>query len=174
VEITRDIANAFNSRFGETFVEPRPIIREVGARIMSLEDPTKKMSKSDGEGSYIALLDPPAMIRKKIARATTDSLRTIEFDENRPGISNLLTIYQSMSGASREQIEAEFAGKGYKEFKAALGDALVATLEPIQRRYAELMADPATLEALMAEGAAKIRPIAETTLQTVMERVGLR
>jgi tryptophanyl-tRNA synthetase len=174
VELTRDIANTFNSRFGETFVEPRPIIREVGARIMSLEDPTKKMSKSDSESSYIAVLDPPAVIRKKVARATTDSLRTIEFDENRPGILNLLTIYQSMTGESREHIEAEFAGKGYKEFKAALGDAVIATFEPIQQRYAELMGDPAKLEALMAEGAAKIRPIAQATLQTVMEKVGLR
>jgi tryptophanyl-tRNA synthetase len=174
VELTRDIASAFNNRFGETFVEPRPIIRAVGARVMSLEDPTRKMSKSDGEGSYIALLDPPAVIRKKIARATTDSQRTIEFDEKRPGIFNLLTIYQSLTGESHEHIEAEFAGKGYKEFKAALGDAIVATLEPIQQRYAELMGDPAMLEALMAEGAAKIRPIAEATLHTVMEKVGLR
>src|SRR5262245_59759042 len=108
VELTRDIANAFNNRFGETFVEPRPIIREVGARIMSLDEPTKKMSKSDSDSSYIAVLDPPAVIRKKIARATTDSLRTIEFDESRPGILNLLTIYQSLTGESREQIEAEF------------------------------------------------------------------
>ncbi len=141
---------------------------------MSLEDPTKKMSKSDSESSYIAVLDPPAVIRKKVARATTDSLRTIEFDENRPGILNLLTIYQSMTGESREHIEAEFAGKGYKEFKAALGDAVIATFEPIQQRYAELMGDPAKLEALMAGGAAKIRPIAQATLQTVMEKVGLR
>jgi tryptophanyl-tRNA synthetase len=174
VELTRDIANAFNNRFGETFVEPRPIIREVGARIMSLDDPTRKMSKSDAEISYIALLDPPDVIRRKVARATTDSLRTIEFEENRPGIFNLLTIYQSLTGESREHIEAEFAGKGYKEFKAALADVLVASFEPIQRRYAELTADPALLEALMAEGAAKVRPIAEATLQTVMERVGFR
>ncbi len=174
VELTRDIANTFNNRFGETFVEPRPIIREVGARIMSLDDPTKKMSKSDSESSYIAVLDPPDVIRRKIARATTDSLRTIEFDESRPGIFNLLTIYQSLTGQSREQIEAEFAGKGYKEFKAALADAVIATFEPIQRRYAELMDDPAALQALMAAGAAKIRPIAQATLQTVMEKVGLR
>jgi len=134
VELTRDIASSFNYRFGETFVEPRALIRTVGARIMSLDDPSKKMSKSDNENSYISLLDPPAAIRKKIARATTDSERTIVFDERREGIFNLLTIYQVLGGETREQIEAEFAGKGYKEFKQALAERVVAALEPIQRR----------------------------------------
>ncbi|HET9979443.1 MAG TPA: tryptophan--tRNA ligase [Ktedonobacterales bacterium] len=175
VELARDIANSFNSRFGETFVEPRPIIREVGARIMALDEPTKKMSKSsESESSYISLLDPPATIRKKVARATTDSERTIVFDAKRPGIYNLLTIYQSLTGESQRAIEAEFAGKGYKEFKAALTDVLVATLEPIQQRYTALMSDLPGLDALMAEGAAKVRPLAQTTLHTVMERMGLR
>jgi tryptophanyl-tRNA synthetase len=174
VELTRDIASSFNHRFGETFVEPRPIIREVGARIMALDDPTKKMSKSEAEGSYISLLDPPAAIRKKIARATTDSERTIVFDENRPGIFNLLTIYQALgSGETPDQIEAEFAGKGYKEFKAALAERVVATLEPIQQRYADLTADPATLDTLLAEGAARVRPLAQRTVRMVKERVGL-
>ena len=174
VELTRDIANSFNARFGETFIEPRALIREVGARIMALDEPAKKMSKSGADASYIALLDPPEVIRKKIARATTDSQRTIVFDESRPGIFNLLTIYQLLVGQSREQIEAEFAGKGYKEFKAALTDVLVATLEPIQRRYTALMNDLPSLDALMAEGAAKVRPLAQETLRTVMERMGLR
>jgi tryptophanyl-tRNA synthetase len=173
VELTRDIANAFNYRFGETFVEPRALIREVGARIMSLDDPTRKMSKSDGESSYIALLDPPEVIRKKIARATTDSQRTIVFDESRPGIFNLLTIYQLLGDESREAIEAEFAGKGYKEFKAALGDRVIAALEPIQERYAELSADPAYLDALLQRGAQRVRPIAAATLRTVKDKVGL-
>jgi tryptophanyl-tRNA synthetase len=172
VELTRDVAAAFNFRFGETFVEPRALIREVGARIMSLDDPTSKMSKSGAEGSYIALLDPPATIRKKIARATTDSERTIVFDEKRPGIYNLLTIYEALGSESRDQIEAEFAGKGYKEFKAALADRVVATLQPIQQRYAEITADPARLEALLAQGADKVRPLAEATLRTVKERMG--
>jgi tryptophanyl-tRNA synthetase len=174
VELARDVANSFNARFGETFVEPRPIIREVGARIMSLDDPSKKMSKSGIENSYIALIDEPTAIRKKIARATTDSERTIVFDENRPGIFNLLTIYQTLTGQSQQAIEAEFAGKGYKEFKAALADAVVATLEPIQQRYKALMDDPDGLDALMAEGAAKVRPLAQATLRTVLEKVGLR
>ena len=174
VEIARDIAGAFNFRFGQTFVEPVALIREVGARIMSLDDPTKKMSKSDeNENAYIALLDPPAVIRKKIARATTDSERTIVFDENRAAIFNLLTIYQSLTGERADQIEREFAGKGYKEFKAALGDVLVATLEPIQQRYNDIIADPATLDTLLARGAERARPMASQTLRLAKERVGL-
>jgi tryptophanyl-tRNA synthetase len=172
VELTRDVANTFNFRFGETFVVPRPLIRQVGARIMSLDDPTKKMSKSGAEGSYISLLDPPAVIRKKIARATTDSERTIVFDENRPGIYNLLQIYEALGDESRRQIEAEFAGKGYKEFKAALADRVVAALEPLQQRYAEITADPAYLDGLLAEGAARVRPTAAETLRAVKESVG--
>ena len=172
VELTRDIANAFNFRFGETFTEPRAIVRETGARVMSLDDPTRKMSKSDAEGSYIALLDPPDVIRKKIARATTDSQRTIVFDASRPAILNLLTIYETLGTESREQIEAEFEGKGYKEFKAALADRVVATLEPIQQRYAEITADPAHLDRLLADGAEMVRPLARETLRIVKERVG--
>ena len=174
VELTRDIANSFNARFGETFVEPRALIREVGARIMSLDNPAKKMSKSDADASYIALLDKPEVIRKKIARATTDSQRTIVFDESRQGIFNLLTIYQLLVGQTREQIEADFEGKGYKEFKAALTDAVVATLEPIQSRYDQLVADPTELDRLLAAGADRVRPIAQETLAQVMRRMGLR
>src|SRR5579871_3997664 len=173
VELARDIANSFNHRFGETFVEPRALIREVGARIMALDNPERKMSKSDGEASYIALLDPPDVVRRKIARATTDSQRTIVFDESRAGIFNLLTIYQLLSNKSREQIEAEFAGKGYKEFKAALADIIIATLELIQRRYAELAADPAQLDALLKQSADRLRPLAEDTLRKVKDRVGI-
>lgn len=173
VELTRDIANSFNARFGETFVEPRALIREVGARIMSLDEPEKKMSKSGAEGSYIALLDRPDVIRKKIKRATTDSQTTIVFDEARPGIFNLLSIYQLLSGQTRETIEAEFTGKGYGQFKTALGDLLVATLEPIQQRYDAIASDPGELDRLLARGAETVRPIAERTLRTVKERVGL-
>ncbi|HZC05228.1 MAG TPA: tryptophan--tRNA ligase [Ktedonobacterales bacterium] len=174
VELTRDIANSFNARFGETFVEPRALIREVGARIMALDEPEKKMSKSGSDASYIALLDKPEVIRKKIARATTDSQRTIVFDESRPGIFNLLTIYQLLVGQTREQIEADFAGKGYKEFKAALTEALVAALGPIQQRYDQLVADPTELDRLLAAGAQRVRPIAQETLAQVMRRMGLR
>src|SRR5262249_27344682 len=122
--------------------------------------------------SYIALLDAPDVVRRKIARATTDSQRAIVFDESRPGIYNLLTIYHLLGNESRERIEAEFAGKGYKEFKAALADRLIPALEPIQRRYAEITADPAQLDALLAHGAERVRPLAATTLRTVKEKVG--
>jgi tryptophanyl-tRNA synthetase len=173
VELTRDIAERFNYRFGETFTIPRPLIREAGGRIMALDDPTKKMSKSGAESSYIALLDTPDVIRKKIARATTDSQRTIVFDESRPGIFNLLTIYQLLGNESRETIESEFAGKGYREFKAALADRIIAALEPIQRRYAELAGNPAELDRLLAEGADRVRPLADATLRQAKQRVGL-
>ena len=129
------------------------------------------MSKSDAEGSYIALLDPPDVIRKKIARATTDSQRTIVFDESRPAIYNLLTIYERWAARTREQIEAEFEGKGYKEFKAALADRVVATLEPIQQRYAEITTDPAHLDACSRKGPRRcVR--SPKTLRLVKERVG--
>jgi tryptophanyl-tRNA synthetase len=173
VELTRDLASSFNFRFGKTFVEPRALIREVGARIMALDDPERKMSKSDAEGSYIGLLDPPDVIRKKIARATTDSQRTIVFDESRPAIFNLLTIYQLISEESREHIESEFEGKGYKEFKAALTELLIATLKPIQERYNELANDQAYLDTLLRQGADQVRPIAEATLRLVKDKVGL-
>ncbi len=173
VELTRDIANSFNARFGATFVEPRALIREAGARIMSLDDPEKKMSKSGADASYIALLDTPDVLRKKVARATTDAQRAIVFDESRPGIFNLLTIYQLLVGQPREQIEAEFAGKGYKEFKAALTDALVAALAPIQARYNQLVADPAELDRLLASAAERVRPLAQATLADVKRRMGL-
>ena len=174
VELTRDIAERFNFRFGDTFKVPRPLIREVGARIMGLDDPSKKMSKSGGESSYIAMTDTADQIRKKIARATTDSERTIVFDESRPGIYNLLTIYEMLGAQSRAEIEEEFAGKGYKEFKAALADRIIATIEPIQRRYAAFQADPAELDRLLAAGADRVRPIATATLSTALQRVGLR
>ncbi len=173
VELTRDIAERFNYRFGPAFTLPRPLIREVGSRIMALDDPTKKMSKSGGEPSYIALLDAPETIRKKVARATTDSQRTILFDETRPGIYNLLTIYELLGTESRAAIEREFEGKGYKEFKAALADRLIDALQPIQRRYAEFTADPGELDRLLTRGAGSVRPLAEATLDDVKRRVGL-
>ena len=173
VELTRDIAERFNYLFGETFNVPAPLIREVGARIMSLDDPTKKMSKSE-PNSYVSLIDPPEVIRKKLARATTDSERLIRFDEHRPGVYNLLSIYELLTGQSRQAIEAHFEGKGYKELKGEVAEALVAELEPIQRRYHALMSDPAQLNAILDDGAARLRPIAQKTLHDVMTRMGLR
>src|SRR2546421_12310210 len=175
IEFTRDLAHRFNSLYEQqVFTIPEAQIREVGARIMALDDPTNKMSKSDpNDHSRINLLDDPKTIKKKIARATTDSLRLVAFDPERPGITNLLTIYQLLTGQSEQEIEAEFEGKGYGDFKAALTERLVATLAPIQKRCNELMSDIPTLEAILKQGADEVRPMAAATLQHVKDIVGV-
>src|SRR3989440_1493909 len=167
IEFTRDLAQRFNSHYGQpVFTIPEEQIRKLGARIMALDDPTSKMSKSDpNDHSRINLLDDPKTIKKKIARATTDSLRLVAFDPERPGITNLLTIYQLLTGQSEQEIEAEFEGKGYGDFKAALTERLVATLAPIQERYKELMNDLPELEQILRQGADEVRPMAEATLR---------
>ena len=175
IEFTRDLAQRFNSHYGkQVFTIPEAQIREVGARIMALDDPTKKMSKSDpNPNSRINLLDDPKTIKQKIARATTDSLRLVKFDPERPGITNLLTIYQLLTEQSEQEIEAEFEGKGYGDFKAALTERLVATLAPIQERHRELMNDLPTLESMLKQGADQVRPMAAATLQEIKDVVGL-
>ena len=174
VEMARDTAQRFNSIYGETLKLPEPLIPGVGARIMGLDDPTRKMSKSEeNTGHAINLLDPPDAIRSKIQRATTDSLREIRFDENRPGIFNLLTIYQLFTGGSNKEIEAQFEGKGYADFKKALAEVVVEGLRPLQERYRELTAEPGLIDSILAEGAAKARPTAEKTLAAVKDRIGL-
>jgi len=175
IEFTRDLAQRFNSLYGQqVFTIPQDQIRKVGARIMSLDDPAQKMSKSDpNPNSRINLLDDPKTIKQKIARATTDSHRLVAFDPERPGITNLVTIYQALTGQPQEEIEAEFAGKGYGDFKAALTERLVATLAPIQKRHRELMNDLPALEAILKQGADEVRPMAEATLQRVKDVVGL-
>ena len=174
VELARDTAQRFNSLFGETFVLPEPVIPAVGGRIMGLDDPAKKMSKDEESQNHaIGLLDPPDAIRAKLMRATTDSLRDIVFDENRPGLYNLLVIYELFTGQSRAEITAHFAGQGYAALKKELGEVVVEGLRPLQARYKELTADPAYLDSLLKEGADRARPLAEKTLQTVKQRVGL-
>ena len=175
IEFTRDLAQRFNSHYGQqVFIVPQDQIREVGARIMALDDPTKKMSKSDpNPASRINLLDDPKTIKQKIGRATTDSERLVTFDPNRPGIYNLLSIYQLLTGQTPQQIEDEFAGKGYGDFKAALTDQLIATLAPIQARYRELMNDLPALENILKQGADAVRPTAAATLQHIKDVVGL-
>lgn len=175
IEFTRDLAQRFNNIYKQqVFTIPEGQIREVGARIMSLEDPTKKMSKSDpNPDSRINLLDDAKTIKKKIGRATTDSERLVAFDPNRPGITNLLGIYQLLTGQSPQQIEADFAGKGYGDFKAAVTDQLVTTLAPIQQRYYELMNDMTELENILKRGADEVRPTATATLNQVKKVVGL-
>jgi tryptophanyl-tRNA synthetase len=174
VELTRDAAQRFNSIYGDTFTLPEPLIPDVGARIMGLDDPTIKMSKSEeNTGHAINLLDPPDIIRSKIMRATTDSFRDILFDEDRPGINNLLTIYQLFTGQSNKDIETQFAGRGYSDLKKALADVVIEGLRPLQERYRELTAETGRIDAILEEGAAKARPLAEKTLKKVKDRIGL-
>ena len=174
VEMARDLAQRFNSIYGQTFRLPKAVIPEVGARIMGLDDPTKKMSKSeDNPGHAINLLDSPDEIRAKIKRATTDSQREIRFEEKRPGIYNLLVIYELLSGLSRAEIEARYEGKGYAHLKKDLGEVVVEGLKPLQSRYKELTAEPGHIDSLLAAGASRVRPLAEKTLALVKSRVGL-
>jgi tryptophanyl-tRNA synthetase len=174
VEITRDIAQRFNSIYGETFKLPEPLIASVGSRIMGLEDPTKKMSKSEGkEGQAIGLLDPPDAIHSKIMKATTDSLREIRFDEDRPGIYNLLTIYQAFTSMNNKDIEAKFEGKGYSVFKKELAEVAVEGLRPLQESYHKLTAEPGYIDSILEAGAARARPMAEKKLTEVQSRIGL-
>jgi tryptophanyl-tRNA synthetase len=174
VELTRDLAQRFNAQFGETFVLPAPRIPAVGARIMGLDDPTKKMSKSTTAGGHaVGVLDPPDVIRKKLMSAKTDSGTEIRVDPERPGVTNLLTIYMAATGASPEDAEAHFAGKGYGVLKREIADALVAELEPLQRRYAELRANPDHLHALLRDSASASRPSARRTLNEATRAMGI-
>jgi len=175
VELTRDIAQRFNHRYGETFRVPEPVIPEVGARIMSLDDPTKKMSKSSTvAGSYISLLDEPNTARKKIMRAVTDSGSEVRHDpETKPAVSNLMEMYSILSNLSLEAVRARYEGQGYGPFKKDLAELVVTALEPIQKRYSELRTS-GELEAILADGAARARTAAAPTLRIVQERLGLQ
>ena len=174
VELTRDVAQRFNSIYGETLKIPEALIPQLGARIMGLDDPTQKMSKSEaGSGHAINLLDTPDIIYAKVMRATTDSQREVRFDENRPGIYNLLGIYEVFTGLGRPEIEARFAGKGYVDLKKELAEVVVAGLSPLQSRYRELTREPGYIDTLLAGGADRVRPVAEKTLAKVKQRIGL-
>lgn len=173
LELTRDLAGRFNHRFGEFFTIPEPYIPEVGARIMSLDDGTKKMSKSDpNPGSRINLLDPPDVIRKKISRATTDSGREVIFDPaGKPEISNLMSIYAECSGMSLQQIADRYEGQMYGGFKKELAEVVVALLEPLQQRYQDIRSS-GMLSDILAQGAENARMNAARTLEGVKERMG--
>lgn len=174
VELTRDIAERFNYVYGDTFIVPEPVIPQTGARIMGLDDPTKKMSKSeDSDGHAIYLLDSPEIIKKKIMRATTDSHRDVIFDPNRQGLYNLLVIYERLTGMDRSSIEAHFAGKGYGALKKDLVEVIVANLLPVQERYRQITNEPENLTQILTESAERVRTIAEATLKRVKDRVGL-
>ncbi len=176
IELTRDIAQRFNHLFDrDVFTIPEPQIPEVGARIMGLDDPLHKMSKSqDSQYHAVYILDPPKQIRKKIMRATTDSYRDIVFsdDPERAGINNLLTIYQLATGKEKDAIESEFAGKGYGDFKKAVAEAVVALLEPMQAKYNELMGEGGYLDEILAKGAARAAEVANATLSEVRDVMG--
>lgn len=173
LEITRDIAKRFNNAYSETFRIPEPYIPKVGARIMSLQDPTQKMSKSDpNENAYILLLDKPDTIVRKIKRAVTDSGSEVRRGAGKEGIENLMSIYGAVTGRSPEETEAEFDGKGYGVFKAAVADAVVAALEPIQKRYADLTANRDYLEEVYRKGAQTAERTAFKTISKVYRKVG--
>jgi tryptophanyl-tRNA synthetase len=172
LELTRDLAGRFNRDYGETFRLPEPFIPKVGARIMSLADPLSKMSKSDDDvNGCVRLLDDAESIQRKFKRAVTDSGTEIKFDETRPAITNLLTIYQLLTGSSREQVESHFAGAGYARLKQELADATIQFVEPVQKRAQAI--DDAELTAILEQGADKARGIASVTLQTVKEKFGI-
>jgi tryptophanyl-tRNA synthetase len=172
IELTRDIAQRFNRDHGEVFRIPEAFIPPVGARIMALDDPTKKMSKSDETGAgAIALLDDPDVIRRKLRRAVTDSGTEIRFDESRPAITNLLTIYRLLTGQTAEALEARFAGKGYAALKSDLADATVEFLRPFQERVQALSDDE--LDRIFDAGAERARSVAAVTLDAVSTCLGL-
>jgi len=174
VELTRDIAQRFNAAYGETFVMPETRLPSVGARIMGLDDPEKKMSKSiEGANHAIALLDPPATIRKKIMRATTDSNPAVDFDAMGPGIVNLLTIFQAFTGWDDVRMKSHFSGARYGDLKKQTADAVVAGIEPIQKKYAELTAERGYLRQVLRDSAARVAPIANATVELVKSRMGV-
>ena len=174
LEFTRDIAARFNHVYGETFKLPEGYFPKLGARVMSLQDPTSKMSKSDtNPNATISILDEENVIIKKFKRAVTDSEMEVAFREGKDGINNLMTIYSAVTGKSLEDITSEFAGKGYGDFKAAVGEAVSEELRPVRERFNELMADKAELERLMKQGAEIATKISSRTLTKVRKKVGL-
>jgi tryptophanyl-tRNA synthetase len=175
VELARDVAIRFNHRFGETFVVPKGTFPTVAARVMDLQEPTRKMSKSEeSPQGTILVLDPPSVIAKKVKTAVTDSGSEVRYDpEEKPGISNLLEIYVSTSGTTMPAAEAEFSNQGYGAFKQAVADAVVECLRPVQERYAALEADPAEVDRRIARGADEADAIAEQVLSRATRAAGL-
>lgn len=173
LELTRNIAERFNGIYSPTFTVPEPYIPKQGARIMSLQDPTKKMSKSDeNANSYVAVLDKPDDIMRKFKRAVTDSEACVRYAEGKDGINNLMGIYSCVTGLSYEQIEKDFEGKGYGDFKTAVGEAVVEHLRPIQERFADYSKNKDYLEKCYTESAQKALAISSRTLNKVMKKIG--
>ena len=173
VELTRDIAERFNALYGDTFTVPEAYIPETGKKIMSLLDPAKKMSKSDeNAGAYVAILDGRDDIIRKFRRAVTDSGSEVRFADGKDGICNLMNIYSAITGKENDEIEREFEGKGYGDFKLAVGEAVADALSPLQNEYARLIADKAYLEQIMREGAETASSIARKTMRKVYKKTG--
>lgn len=173
LEICRDIAQRVNGLYGNVFTVPEGYYSKVGARVQSLQEPDRKMSKSDAEDSFISVLDAPDVIRRKYRRAVTDSLAAIRFDpENQPGVSNLLSIICALTGEEMEKIVASFEGKGYGDLKSAVTDVTIETLAPIQAEFARVMKDKKYMEEVYREGAQRAGAIAERTLQKFMKKIG--
>jgi len=173
IELTRNLAQRFNARYGDTFVVPDGYIPAETKKILDLQDPTAKMSKSLPDAGTLNLLDDPAVLTKKIKRATTDSETDIRFDPDaKPGVSNLLAILSAVTDRPIPDVEAELSGQGYGALKGAVADAVVAFAEPFARRYTELMADPGEIDRILAGGAEQARPVAAATVEDVYRRVG--
>ena len=173
LELTRDIAQRFNGVYGDVFTVPDGYFGKVGSRIMSLQEPTRKMSKSDPEDTYIALLDPPDVIRRKIKRAVTDSDAEIRFDpENKPGVSNLLSIIAALSGQTVEEAANELSGLGYGKLKERVSECVIETLSPLQNEHKRLMADKGYVQSVLDENAQIANRMAMKTLRKVQRKVG--
>ena len=173
LELARDIAERFNGIYSPTFTIPQPFIGKAGARVMSLQDPTKKMSKSDpNPKASVALLDTPDDIRKKFKSAVTDSEAKVRYADGKDGINNLMSIYSCCTGLDYDAIEKEFDGKGYGDFKLAVAESVIESIKPVQDKYYELMNDKAYIEKCAAEGAMKASYVANKTLSKVMKKVG--
>ena len=173
LELTRNIATRFNGIYGNTFQVPDPYIPKTGARIMSLQDPTRKMSKSDETvNAWIAVLDKPADIMRKFKRAVTDSEARVHYAEGKDGINNLMGIYSTMTGKTYEEIEREFDGKGYGDFKVAVAESVIENLRPVQERYQQLIQDKAYLEKCYTESAQIALKISQRTLDKAMKKIG--
>ncbi|MBO1270973.1 tryptophan--tRNA ligase [Shewanella sp. 4t3-1-2LB] len=176
LELTRDIAIRFNNAYGDTFTVPEPFIPELGAKVMALQEPTKKMSKSDdNRNNVIGLLEDPKAVMKKLKKAMTDSEEppVVRFDvENKPGVSNLLSLMSGVTGESVQTLEAQFEGKMYGHLKTAAGEAVVAMLEPLQQRYQQYRQDTSFLNQILHEGAEKARVRANATLKSTYDKLG--
>lgn len=173
VELTRDLASRFNNRYGETFTVPEPIIQETGARIMGLDDPAKKMSKSNpNASSYILMLDEPAVIRKKFSRAVTDSDMSVHYDwDNKPAVSNLIEIFSVFSDMTIPDVEKHFEGQGYGNFKKEVAEVVISKLEPIQQKFHDIV-NSAELDAILKDGAQRAAVVANETLNKAKRNMG--